>query len=487
MTENTKKLSSDKKYILNSIIGIVLMFGIGFLPPVAPITSLGMKFLGILVGLIYLWSFVEMLWPSILGLVAIALTNQVTGSTLTASAFGGDMIWLCLFSMAIVFSLTNTGIFDYVTNWLLTRPIFLGHPWRLSIFIIFGFYFISVLGGGIAIMFILWELIYSIVERAGMKRTDPYCSMMIVGLIIAFVGGGATLPFKPNYLFVVGTFQKMTGMPDIPMVTATFFNMTVFLTELTIYMLLVRFFARIDVSPLKSVDVKQFVKELPPMNKTQKFAGAYLIFFVIMLMLPGTIGLFSADAISKTLQNIGTIGMCYALFALLAIIRIDGKPILVFSKVAHQIQWDAIFLMGIAFTLSPMLTAESTGISAFVGSKLGPILAGNSPYMFVVLMFTILLLMTNLANNTVCMILVMTVMVSFLPTMDLNLPMIALLMTPMAQTAFLLPASSFYGALIHSQAQQVLAKNLYIFAIFSMIAAFLMMILVGIPLGNIVF
>lgn len=487
MATSIEKMSKDKKYMIHSVIGIILMFGIGFLPPIEPITPLGMKYLGILVGLIYLWSLVEMLWPSVLGLVALVLTGKTTGSAVTTSAFGTDMIWLVILSMAVIFSLVKTGMFDYITNWLLTRKSLVGRPWVLSAILILGMYLIAVLGGGVAILFLLWEIVYSIAERAGMPKSHRWCGAMVVGLMMAFVVGQATLTFKPNYIFVVGTFQKMTGMADIPVAAATLMNLCMALAQLFIYLVLVRFVLRPDMKALTNVDASVFVKELPPMNRRQKFAAAYLIIFIVGLMLPGTIPLFSQGAIATALKDLGTIGMCYLFLAILCIVRIDGKPILVFREITPMVQWDAVFLMGIAFTLSPMLTAEETGISAMVMKLVNPVLGGQSVYMFVVLLFLITLIFTNVANNTVVMILSMTIIASFMSKYNFNLQMIALLMTPMAQTAFLLPASSFYGALIYSQASQIGTKNIYPAAITTMVAAVLMMVLVGIPLGSILF
>ena len=47
------------KYYLNSLITIVIMFGFGQLPPLEPITPLGMQFLGIFLSLLYGWTFVD--------------------------------------------------------------------------------------------------------------------------------------------------------------------------------------------------------------------------------------------------------------------------------------------------------------------------------------------------------------------------------------------------------------------------------------------
>lgn len=477
----------DKRYLIHSTIGILLMFGIGFLPPWAPITPLGMKYLGILLGLIYLWSLVEMLWPSMLGLVALLLTGTISGAELTPKAFGADMIILVILSLAVVFALTNTGMFDYVTNWVLTRKSLKGHPWRMTFAIIMGQYVITALGGGLAIMFLLWEMTYAIAEKAGMKRADRWCGGMVVGLILAFVSGLGTLPFKPSFLFVVGTFQRITGLGEIPMLLALLMNLAMYISMLCFYIFLMKVVMRVDTRALQSTDTAAYAKELPPMNKTQKFALGYLIVFIVGLMIPGTVGLFSQSPLSKLLQSMGTIGMCILFFGILCMLKFDGKHLLVFSKVAPQVQWDSVALMAIAFTLSPMLTGEGTGISEWMMGLVNPLLGGRSALTFTILLFVLTILLTNIANNTVIMILMMTVASLYIGQLNLNLPLMALLMNIMSQVAFLLPASSFYGALAHSQASFVTTKNIYLASAMTIAAALLMMFFVGIPLGNLLF
>ena len=58
------------------VITLLLMFGFGQLPAVGTITPLGMKLLGIFLGLIYAWSATSLLWPSLLGIVAVISTGM---------------------------------------------------------------------------------------------------------------------------------------------------------------------------------------------------------------------------------------------------------------------------------------------------------------------------------------------------------------------------------------------------------------------------
>lgn len=65
----------DGRYYRHTFIGLLLMFGFRFLPPLAPLTETGMQVVGIFLGVIYLWSTVETIWPSILGIIALGTTN----------------------------------------------------------------------------------------------------------------------------------------------------------------------------------------------------------------------------------------------------------------------------------------------------------------------------------------------------------------------------------------------------------------------------
>ena len=65
----------NMSYLINSIIGIALMFGIPLIPPIEPLTKIGMQLGGIFIGLVYLWSTVDLLWPCLLGIIALAFTD----------------------------------------------------------------------------------------------------------------------------------------------------------------------------------------------------------------------------------------------------------------------------------------------------------------------------------------------------------------------------------------------------------------------------
>ena len=64
MSVQTQK--SEFSQYIHYIITAIIIFGFRFLPNFGPVTDEGMVLLGAFIGAVYGWSFINMLWPSIL-------------------------------------------------------------------------------------------------------------------------------------------------------------------------------------------------------------------------------------------------------------------------------------------------------------------------------------------------------------------------------------------------------------------------------------
>ena len=60
-------------YYAHSLISLLIMFGCGQLTPITPLTPLGMNLIGIFLGVLYGWIFIDIIWPSMAGLLALML------------------------------------------------------------------------------------------------------------------------------------------------------------------------------------------------------------------------------------------------------------------------------------------------------------------------------------------------------------------------------------------------------------------------------
>ena len=99
MSTSTKK--NNIPYYIHSAIVILLMFGFGQLPSIAGLSHVGMQALGIFLGTLYGWTFVDMMWPSLLCLLAVVLTGNGTIADVFMEGFGANVTTMTLFILAL--------------------------------------------------------------------------------------------------------------------------------------------------------------------------------------------------------------------------------------------------------------------------------------------------------------------------------------------------------------------------------------------------
>lgn len=81
-------VNKNKLYWMHSFISLALMFGFGFLPPIEPITAMGMKVLGAFLGLLYGLMFIELGWPSLFGVLALSMSGCMTMDQILVAGIG---------------------------------------------------------------------------------------------------------------------------------------------------------------------------------------------------------------------------------------------------------------------------------------------------------------------------------------------------------------------------------------------------------------
>ena len=65
----------DLSYFIHSAICLAVMFGFGRIPPLEPLTPLGMQLVGIFLGVLYGWIFIDIIWPGIAALLELMLVG----------------------------------------------------------------------------------------------------------------------------------------------------------------------------------------------------------------------------------------------------------------------------------------------------------------------------------------------------------------------------------------------------------------------------
>ena len=129
MSITTAKSNNMKSY-LKVLVMFLITIIIALLPPFGAITPLGMKVLGVFVGVLYGWCVLDTLWVSIYVMVILGvLFNNVLGTF--GSGLSNQITLMCLITAILGGALDSLKITDLLCNWCLTRDFLKGRPWAL--------------------------------------------------------------------------------------------------------------------------------------------------------------------------------------------------------------------------------------------------------------------------------------------------------------------------------------------------------------------
>lgn len=474
-------------YYVHTLIGLIIMFGFGLLEPFAPVTPLGMKVLGVFLGLIYLWSFVDILWPSLAGMLALAIVGYAPMPVIIRKAFGDLVPVLVFFAMILFGAIQHCGVTKYISRWFLTRKIINGRPVMFSFIFIYTTYVIAALSANIlpALLF-MWAVLYGVLQDVGYKKGDRYTAIMIVGTLFGAISGQAAKPFTGSALMIVSAFEKVSKL-QIDYLSYMSFGFITSSLGIIIYALLIKFVFRPDMSKIASINTERFEKDkLPPMDARQKIFFACLFGYLGLILLPSILP--KTIGVVKFLSNMGPWGIVITFVAALCLFKIDGKPIMEFKEiVGRYVVWDVYFLIATAGVISDALTEGSTGITPFLTEFLNPLLGGKSPMIFVAIVVAFSMVITQAANNAVMGVLLSPIVFAFAQQNGANPLAVATLMTFGLHIAFLTPAASPYAAILFANKEWIDAGDVTKYGAIIFVAMVIFYVLIGLPLANVIF
>ncbi len=482
----SKKQPKNLLYYINSILVFALMFGIGQLPPFGQITPLGMQILGIFVGVLYGWCTVSLIWPSLIGIIAIGLTDFCTVTESFSMGFGDDIPILVVVVYVLAAYLEESGLSAYMANWFISRKAGEGHPWIFTGLLFAATYMLSALVSLYATIIIIWAIFYKICEQIGEPRRSKYTAIVIAGVVIISAITGSLFPFKPFAVIQIGLTEKALGTPlNISFVTWFIFHFVMSVAIIVGYVLLAKLVLRPDVTRVKEAGAKYAYLRDEKMNKEQKVAAIVLFLFILGNILPSILPA-TVPGIA-VLKNMGVVGLGTISVVALAIVKTkEGKEYVHIPKlISKGVNWELIILLAATMPLCDALEAEEVGILATVIAWMTETFSGLSATMFMIAFTALFLITTQVTHNLVLMIVFTPVLTKMGLTFGIHPFIIMGLIFYTAMTAYCTPAASSQAALIFGNREWVTTKDAYLLGFIVLIVAFVVLIGLGIPLGQI--
>lgn len=479
--------NGSRAYYLHSLICLILMFGIGFIQPIGGITPLGMKVLGVFLGLLYGWIFVGFIWPSLIGMVALGMSGYASILSVFQAGFGDATVLKIFFVLLFASILSTTDLTSYIANWCVSRKICQGRPWILTALIFLGSIFIGGFINQFGGIIIMWYIFYGICQAAGFKRGDGYVSYMVVGICVMCVMGTMALPFLPVSIIYRSMLQNdILSRFTVPMGTLIIYQILLLSLIFVGYLALGKWLLRLDVTPLKNLNEAFYTQaDQQRMDKEQKLAMASLVLFIAMLLAPTVLPDGAAKAF---LLNLDIVGASVVVISFFCFRRNGQTPLYNFGKlVSGGINWDLIILFAATMPVSAAMESADTGIVSTVVGALMPIFSQISPSLYLIFCLVIFIVITQVAHNVILAIVFTPVLATIGIDMGIDPFMFQILFAYGLQLAFMTPGASANAAMIFGNTEWLTTKDAYKYTTLSVIVGTLLLLGIGIPAGFLLF
>ena len=416
------------------------MFGFGLLEPVEPLTPLWMRLVGVFLVVLYGWVFIEIVWPSLAGLLAMMLVGGMKPVTLLNNSFGHPIVQMIFFVFVFCATIILYGLSRFISLWFITRKFVAGRPWLFSFTFLASIFILGALTSASPAALIGWSILYGVCEVCGYKKGDSYPTMMVFGIVFAAQIGQSMIPFKQVALPVFSAYETMSGMGIaclICLLCALFF------------IVLGKYIFRPDMSKLLNLEADKLDTD-GSLNLTgvQKTVLLFLFLLVLLLLAPNFL---PADFfLTRFLKGIGNTGIVILLVTVMAAIKVEGKPLLNFKVMVDSgVTWGIVLLLAFVQPLPIAMAAPGSGITDFLMQLLTPFFGESSSITFALFIGFAAVALTQVMNNGAVGVVLMPVIHSFCQASGMapELPLIMVVMG--VHFAFLTPAASASAALLH--------------------------------------
>ena len=481
--------SSGKKTIktyIHVLVMFILMLGGGVVPAMGSITPLGMKVLGVFLGLIYGWCFIDLFWTSLLGFFALGLTGYMSASSALAAGMSNQVVIISLVAFAMAECLKRVKVTEAIAYWVLSRRIFIDRPWLLAAGIAVTAVLLGMLGGGLAAVFLLWGVI-SIISKESSQGAGGslFVSMMYALVLFGFTNGGNVVPFHPEFLMYAALFIQSTGL-QIPMGSFLIVGELQALAAVLLMLVVFKCIFRADGTYFRLTEDMCREYRQYKRNKDQKLGLILLVFYFLALVLP-TFSFFKQFALFQALQGWGVVGVSI-LYMLVFTIKKDqdGRPIAdMMTNFKDGTIWPVIMLVAITMVVGNAMGSPDTGVTAAIAAACGHAFDGMSVTTLVIAGMILVGLLSQFMHNMVVGVLFIPILLMLVMQMGGN-PYVAFFMLRASlASAFATPAASTMAGLLFGRTDVPVEHGYLLGSVFFVVTLLTLVILM--PLCQLAF
>lgn len=482
-------------YWINIAIGLAFMFLFPLLPPISPITQIGMKIIGVFIGMVYLWATVDGIWPELIGLIVIGLSGYVEGATgynavksVFANSFGSDTVIGITLIMFATSAIDGVGLTKYITHFFLSRKSMEGRPYFMLFYFLVCSYILSGMTSALISLFVLWPVAVELCKKCNIQKGNKFFYSLICGIYLAATVGQPMLPFKGAIFAVLATFEKAFSL-KVDTFAYIVLNVILAFLVFVAYIFIVKYILRPEIGLLKEIKVKDILNDdLEKMNFAQKIVGLATIAMILCIVLPSILPKYVFGV--SFLNSVGLIGISSILMVVFLLFRDENnKPLINLKEYSKRsFSWEIYFQVPAALFIADAITSDASGVKLFLTQMISTTLGKCTAMLFIIIMVVIAIAVTNVANNMTVGVILMSVLPACAEQFkDVNMVALAVLVAISVFIALLTPAASPYCGMLHARKDLISTKDIMKIFIPTIFAIAIIYIVIGYPLATLLF
>jgi sodium-dependent dicarboxylate transporter 2/3/5 len=472
--------SKNVKYYANSALGVCVMLFFGYLPTFSTVTPIGMTILGVYIGLLWLWSTVDLIWPSLLAIIIVGFSGYNTVGGLLAAGWGDGTniyIWLiCLFAYMV----TKSGVSDKLVQSILSIKFAKGRPWIVSLLFLTSAYTVGALVSMTPACLIVWAFFQKFAQEMGYKKGDKYTSFMIVGIALAGLMGFSLFNFRVPGSIMIGYIAAAGGS-----VNFVGYSITAFLVgygSLITYILIGKFFVRPDVERIKTGCNFVQCEKMTPYQKQILWLTILLVAaFICQSMLGSTLlGQFLTKLGSSGIVVVFLIGMGF-------VRRKDGGFFAdLLDGTKNGVPWPVFYLLTIGMPLAFAMADEKLGIQTMLSGVFNNVLGGGGAgFLVFILVVTFAAAASTqfLLNHISCMI-IFPIASAYCSTLNIDPGLLACMIAVCSNASIIFPSANPIAGVMHGMSDWISSKDIYKYAFPLVASVWLLAVVVWVLFRN---
>jgi sodium-dependent dicarboxylate transporter 2/3/5 len=437
---------------IGALLGVILLAIFLLLPPIEPLTPMGMKVVGIFLFTVIWWATIGIGYPSLISIALLGVTGVMTVTQAFAASLGDWLIFFLIGVMGLGAGLRVTGFSRRFAVWFMSLPFTKGRPWMLVAMLLLSCSLLGMVMSLTANCIIFMAIVGPMLEEMGYKRGDRFAAMVMMG-----IGWASTSSFVYTPIASVGNLMTIDWIMRDMGYSVSFaqwfawglpMGLLVYLILLANY----RYMVRPDVKQINEMSEKFITRaksEMGSMKREEKIAVGIFLVVIVVWMLPD-IFRTSIPGLSTTLLSIGRAVPAFLGACVLCFITVKGKPVLNFNQwMREHTEWGTVMLVAAIQVIGGIIGKPETGIPQLLTDIFKPIAMGTPGIIFVLITLAWVILQTNIMSNLVSMTLVYTIMIPVAASTGAANPIaLAVMIAACSNLAFALPSATTSTALV---------------------------------------